>query len=67
MTPEAMPPARGNDELDQTRSAADGDAAAQGSESTSESAPEIDLDAMDLSVETAEERISPSETNVFDK
>jgi len=27
----------------------------------------LDLDAMDLSVETAEERISPSETNVFDK
>lgn len=27
----------------------------------------LDLDALDLSVETAEERISPSETNVFDK
>ena len=28
---------------------------------------ELDLDALDLSIETAEERISPSETNVFDK
>ncbi|MHC4264136.1 MAG: hypothetical protein ACYSWX_16570 [Planctomycetota bacterium] len=27
----------------------------------------IDLDAMDLSVENVEERISPRETNVFDK
>jgi len=28
---------------------------------------ELDLDDLDLSVETVEERISPSETNVFDK
>lgn len=28
---------------------------------------DLDLDSLDLSVETAEERISPSETNVFDK
>ncbi|MEM9800886.1 MAG: hypothetical protein AAGA20_11215 [Planctomycetota bacterium] len=27
----------------------------------------LDLEGMDLSVETVEERISPSETNVFDK
>ena len=27
---------------------------------------ELDLDDLDLSVETVEERISPSETNVFD-
>lgn len=31
------------------------------------SAEELDLDSLDLSVETVEERISPSETNVFDK
>ena len=30
-------------------------------------AAELDFDALDLSVETVEERISPSETNVFDK
>ena len=28
---------------------------------------ELDLEELDLSVETVEERISPSETNVFDK
>lgn len=28
---------------------------------------DLDLDGLDLSVETVEERISPSETNVFDK
>ena len=28
---------------------------------------ELDLEDLDLSVETVEERISPSETNVFDK
>ena len=27
----------------------------------------LDLESMDLTVETVEERISPSETNVFDK
>lgn len=27
----------------------------------------LDFEAMDLSVESVEERISPSETNVFDK
>ena len=27
----------------------------------------LDLEELDLSVETIEERISPSETNVFDK
>ncbi|MEM9383252.1 MAG: hypothetical protein AAGB93_25130 [Planctomycetota bacterium] len=27
----------------------------------------LDLEDLDLSVETVEERISPSETNVFDK
>ena len=31
------------------------------------SADELDVDSLDLSVETVEERISPSETNVFDK
>ena len=29
--------------------------------------PKLDLGALDLSVERVEERISPSETNVFDK
>jgi len=28
---------------------------------------ELDFEALDLSIETVEERISPSETNVFDK
>ncbi len=28
---------------------------------------ELDIDNLDLTVETVEERISPSETNVFDK
>ena len=28
---------------------------------------DLDLDNLDLTVETVEERISPSETNVFDK
>lgn len=30
-------------------------------------AAELDFDTLDLAVETVEERISPSETNVFDK
>lgn len=30
-------------------------------------AADLDLEALDLSIETVEERISPSETNVFDK
>ncbi|MDF1797761.1 MAG: hypothetical protein P1V81_01180 [Planctomycetota bacterium] len=29
--------------------------------------PKLDLGALDLTVERVEERISPSETNVFDK
>lgn len=29
--------------------------------------PKIDIESLDLSVEEVEERISPSETNVFDK
>ncbi len=32
-----------------------------------ESNQELDLDSLDLSVEAVDERISPSETNVFDK
>ncbi|MEZ6014263.1 MAG: hypothetical protein R3F49_04065 [Planctomycetota bacterium] len=28
---------------------------------------DLDFEALDLSIETVEERISPSETNVFDK
>jgi hypothetical protein len=28
---------------------------------------ELDFESLDLSIETVEERISPSETNVFDK
>lgn len=28
---------------------------------------ELDFETLDLSIETVEERISPSETNVFDK
>ena len=37
-------------------------------EATAEtSAEELNVDDLDLSVETVEERISPSETNVFDK
>jgi hypothetical protein len=32
-----------------------------------DSIPEIDFAKLDLSVEKVEERISPSETNVFDK
>ena len=31
------------------------------------SADSLDFEGMDLSVESVEERISPSETNVFDK
>lgn len=36
-------------------------------EASAEAADDLDLDDLDLSVETVEERISPSETNVFDK
>jgi hypothetical protein len=32
-----------------------------------DAAAELDFEALDLSIETVEERISPSETNVFDK
>ena len=32
-----------------------------------DAAPELDVEALDLTVESVEERISPSETNVFDK
>lgn len=38
--------------------------ATQAAETTAE---DLNLDELDLSVETVEERISPSETNVFDK
>ncbi len=42
---------------------------ATGAESTAQDGAlaDLDLDDLDLSVETVEERISPSETNVFDK
>lgn len=35
--------------------------------STGGDALDLDLEGLDLTVETVEERISPSETNVFDK
>ena len=35
--------------------------------STSKPAPKIDFAKLDLGVEKVEERISPNETNVFDK
>ena len=34
---------------------------------TADSGLDLDLEGLDLTVETVEERISPSETNVFDK
>lgn len=42
---------------------------AEGASSSSEqdALKDLDLDNLDLSIETVEERISPSETNVFDK
>ena len=44
------------------------DAAEVTTEVTTEAAADdLDLDALDLTVETVEERISPRETNVFDK
>lgn len=39
----------------------------QGGAASGESAGDLDLSQLDLSVEEVEERISPSETNVFDK
>lgn len=39
----------------------------QGGATSGESAADLDLSQLDLSVEEVEERISPSETNVFDK
>lgn len=39
----------------------------QGDSSSGEASGDLDLSQLDLSVEEVEERISPSETNVFDK
>ena len=39
----------------------------QDQQTATNEAAELDLDNLDLTVETVEERISPSETNVFDK
>jgi hypothetical protein len=39
----------------------------QGDAARAESSADLDLSRLDLSVEEVEERISPSETNVFDK
>ncbi|MHC4375145.1 MAG: hypothetical protein ACYS26_00970 [Planctomycetota bacterium] len=39
----------------------------QGGAASGEGAGDLDLSQLDLSVEEVEERISPSETNVFDK
>jgi hypothetical protein len=40
----------------------------QAAETTREAAPDqLDFTRLDLTVEAVEERISPSETNVFDK
>ncbi|MDA1266589.1 MAG: hypothetical protein O2816_16035 [Planctomycetota bacterium] len=43
------------------------DAKAQAGAQATGAAAKLDLDNLDLTVETVEERISPSETNVFDK
>lgn len=45
--------------------AAEAETTEQGAESAGGDA--LDLEGLDLTVETVEERISPSETNVFDK
>ncbi len=42
-------------------------AKAQANEAPRTPAAELDFESLDLSIETVEERISPSETNVFDK
>ena len=60
MTPKNESTEGADDDLREAR----GDAAGGDAEGAAE---DLDLDAMDLSVETAEERISPSETNVFAK
>jgi len=46
-----------------TRTAASG----AGHTRAAEADAELDFESLDLSIETVEERISPSETNVFDK
>jgi hypothetical protein len=38
-----------------------------GQSQASQTESELDFESLDLSIETVEERISPSETNVFDK
>lgn len=44
------------------------EASAESSEAPTAAGGEaLDLEGLDLTVETVEERISPSETNVFDK
>lgn len=57
--------ANNRDEELEAAKANDHQAAAE--EAASDDTDDLDLDGLDLSVETVEERISPSETNVFDK
>jgi hypothetical protein len=54
---------------DTAQSTRDAQAASSGSSSASakDLLADLDLANLDLSVESVEERISPSETNVFDK
>lgn len=51
--------AKKSDAVQESQGATEADASAQ--------EVELDLEGLDLTVETVEERISPSETNVFDK
>ncbi|MFT7678788.1 MAG: hypothetical protein ACI8QC_002785 [Planctomycetota bacterium] len=52
---------------DKNESETDQDQAAEQTAAEESSSETLDFEGMDLSVESVEERISPSETNVFDK
>ncbi len=52
---------------DAQEAAAEGAQLEASTEGAGGDAMDLDLEGLDLTVETVEERISPSETNVFDK
>ena len=51
----------------QAATSSDNEATAATERTEAEASAELEFESMDLTVESVEERISPSETNVFDK
>lgn len=65
--PESSDEPRNDDDQAATTPATDGPNEAPAGAGEDDALDGLDIEWMDLSIETVEERISPSETNVFDK